>query len=84
MYQFLNGVAATSCWGAAFFFLRFWKTTRDRFFLLFALAFCTLSIAWVLPSVWAPTEETRPLVYSTRLAAFLLIIAAIWDKNRHR
>lgn len=84
VHTFLTGIATCSCWGIMVFFLRFWVDSRDRFFLLFAAAFGVLSVNWLLLSVWQPTGETRPFFYLLRLLAFLLIIAAVWDKNRPR
>jgi hypothetical protein len=82
MSEFLAGVTACGCWGAGAFFLRFWRETSDRFFLLFALAFWVLSVNWVLVALWRPAAESLHLVYLIRLAGFALILAAIWDKNR--
>ena len=35
----LLGAIAMACFMASLFFLSFWKTTRDRFFLFFAVSF---------------------------------------------
>ena len=82
MNEFFWGVASCSCWGAGTFFLRYWRQTRDRFFLLFACAFWVMSLNWVVLASWPPAIETRHFVYLIRLAAFALIIGAVWDKNR--
>ena len=79
---FLQTVAATAAWTAGLFFLRFWGESRDRLFLLFGSAFWLLAVSWGLLALFSPTEETRPYIYAIRLVAFLLIIAAILDKNR--
>lgn len=84
MNDFLSGIAACSCWGAGVFFLRFWRSTHDRFFLLFACAFWVLSLNWTALVILRPAEEARHFVYLFRLAAFGLILAAVWDKNRTR
>ena len=81
MVEFLYGIAVCSCWGVSLFFAKYWRETRDRFFLLFALAFATLSVTWLLLIVYQPAAEFRHLIYLWRLVAFALIIAAIWDKN---
>lgn len=82
MIDFLNGVATAGALGVGLFFFRLWYETRDRFFALFGLAFWVLALAW-LALVWAaPASEHRHYFYLGRLAAFLLIIAAIVDKNR--
>ncbi|MFL6234182.1 MAG: DUF5985 family protein [Thermoanaerobaculia bacterium] len=82
MIDFLNGVAAAGSLGVGLFFLRLWRETRDRFFALFGLAFWILALNW-LALLWsAPVDEHRHFFYLIRLLAFLLIIAAIVDKNR--
>ena len=82
MIDFLNGVATAGALGVGFFFFRLWNETRDRFFALFGLAFWALAFTW-LALVWAaPGSEDRHYIYLGRLLAFLLIIAAIVDKNR--
>lgn len=82
--EFLNGVSACASWAAGLFFLRYWRETRDRFFALFACAFWILSLNWVAVVTAHPSPESRHLLYLLRLAAFLLISAAVWDKNRDR
>jgi hypothetical protein len=79
---FVSGVLAAGYAVAALFFLRFWKASRDRLFLYFAAAFGLLvvqrsALSWAL-QVGAPTEW----YYVIRLLAFVLILAAIVDKNR--
>ena len=82
MNDFLIGVATCGSWGIAVCFLRFWRDTRDRFFALFAAAFLILSVNWLVVAMLHPTGEMRPFFYMLRLAAFGLIIVAVWDKNR--
>jgi uncharacterized membrane protein YeiB len=68
---------------AALIFLRFWRRTRERLFVWFALAFAILAAERALllaPGAW--THE--PAVYCTRLVAFLMLAGAIWDQNRTR
>jgi hypothetical protein len=82
MIEFLSGIAAAGSLGVGLFFLRLWRETRDRFFALFGFAFWVLALNW-LALVWvAPASEDRHYFYVIRLVAFLLIIAAIVDKNR--
>lgn len=82
MIEFLSGVASIASLGVGLFFLRLWRDTRDRFFVLFGLAFWVLAVNWFL-LVWVePPSEHRHYFYAIRLAAFLLIIVAIVDKNR--
>jgi uncharacterized membrane protein YcjF (UPF0283 family) len=82
MIDFLNGAAAAGSIGVGLFFLRLWRETRDRFFALFGFAFGILALNWIA-LLWAvPEDENRHYFYLIRLLAFLLIIAAIVDKNR--
>jgi len=64
------------------FFLRFWRRTGDRLFLVFALAFWLLGLQRLVFAFTAPVEESRTGLYLVRLFAFLLILWAIIDKNR--
>jgi hypothetical protein len=81
--HFLLGGVVMACLVAGLFFLRFWRKTRDRLFMIFALAFWILGLNWLLLALTSPTDETqRALFYSLRLVAFILIIYAIVDKNR--
>jgi hypothetical protein len=79
---FLWGASAVASWTAGLFFLRFWRETRDRFFALFAAAFWFLTLNWIGLALTDPPDEARTLFFLVRLIAFLLIIAAIVDKNR--
>ena len=73
------------CAVAGLFFLRFWKTVRDRLFLYFCLAFWMLAGHWaLLGSLHDTIPEDRQFVYLPRLLAFVLILAGVWDKNRGR
>ena len=80
--SFLSGAICMSCVTIALFFLRFWKSTRDRLFLFFAAAFLILMIERFVREVMELKTEWAPFVYLFRLAAFVLIIVAIVDKNR--
>lgn len=68
----------------ALFFWRFWRQTRARLFACFATAFLILAVerAIILTAVTDPIHQ--PLVYFTRLVAFLVIIWGIWATNRQR
>lgn len=64
------------------FFLRFWRRTRDRLFLIFALAFWLLGLNRVALATFGETSESATYVYWVRFVAFLFILFAIIDKNR--
>lgn len=82
MREFLWGASAMGALVIGLFFLRFWTTTRDRLFALFALAFTVLALNWALLALHVPSDEARHYVYAVRLVAFALIAVAIVDKNR--
>jgi hypothetical protein len=83
MTNALLGAVAMASAVAGLFFLRFWRDTRDRLFLMFGLAFWTLSFNWIgLVALSDASVESRTPFYVMRLLAFLLIVVAIADKNR--
>ena len=63
-------------------FIRFWRTSRNRLFLLFGIAFFVLVFERVVLVLINPDNELAPYVYAMRLLAFSIIIAAIVDQNR--
>ena len=83
MDQIVTGAIAMGYAVAGLFFLRFWREARDRLFGLFALAFFVLAVNRIVGLALFGTEEgySGNHVYWIRLAAFLLILAAIIDKN---
>jgi len=78
----LQGAVGMASGVAALFFLRFWRQTRDSFFLFFAAAFAIDALARFVLGFAELSEETQPLVYGARLITFGLIIIAIIRKNR--
>lgn len=90
--SFLAGICMATFAASAVFFLKFWMVSRDRFFLLFALA-CTLIsvervVALKIPatqvSIRTEMTEASVWIYLIRLLAFTAICIAILDKNRPR
>jgi hypothetical protein len=82
LFAFLSGAVTMGFFVAGLFFLRFWKRTGDGLFLAFALAFLLLSLAQALLALADVPVEERSFLYLIRLAAFALILAAIWRKNQ--
>jgi hypothetical protein len=80
--NFLLGAVALGCALAALFFVRFWTSTADRLFAWFAATFTLLAVHWTLVALTDPTDEHRPLLYLIRLAAFLILLGGIVEKNR--
>ena len=84
MSHFTSGAIGMGYAVAALFFLRFWRTTKDRLFALFAASFSVLALHRVALLVFEGDAEHQPHIYLARLVAYLLILFAIHDKNRSR
>ena len=69
---------------AALFFMRFWQRTGDRFFALFAAAFAALAVNWFGLAATDRLDESRTYFFWLRLGSLVLILIAVWDKNRAR
>jgi uncharacterized membrane protein HdeD (DUF308 family) len=66
------------------FFLRSWKTTKDRFFLFFAISFCVEGLNRAALGLSRNPNEGQPFFYLVRFISFLLILMAILEKNRSK
>jgi len=84
MESFLLGVIATCSIAAGLFFLKFWRETRDSFFLSFAASFIIEGLNRVSVLLLPQPNEGSPRIYLIRLFAFLLILVAIIRKNYGR
>ncbi|MGE3756745.1 MAG: DUF5985 family protein [Pseudobdellovibrionaceae bacterium] len=79
----MGGCVLMAALAIAFFFMRFWKTTKDRFFAILAVAFLLLAIErFLLLFASSLTGEQAPFIYTIRLVAFIIIIYGVIDKNR--
>ena len=81
---FLAGAIVAGFAFAGLFFLKFWTRTRDELFLAFTGAFWLLGLGQALLTFSNIPLEERSWLYLLRLAAFVLILTAIWRKNRTR
>lgn len=77
----LGGALAMGSIIVALFFLRFWKNTRDSFFIYFTAAFALEGISWIL-FLDHHQRVNDPVIYSIRLLSYLLILIAIIGKNK--
>lgn len=84
MTEMLTGAIAFGWLAAGLFFFRFWRHTRDRFFLYFALSFWLECGNRVALGLMVDANEGHPGFYLVRLIAYGLILLAIWQKNRPR
>jgi Family of unknown function (DUF5985) len=80
--EFVSGATMAAALVIALIFFRYWRQTRDRLFLGFALGFAVFSASRLILAFLEEDDEGRIFVYGLRLLAFLLILAAIVDKNR--
>lgn len=79
--EFMWGLITMGELVAGLFFLRFWTRTRDVLFAAFAAAFWLLALNQALVALTDVPREDQTWFYLLRLAAFLLIIAAVVAKN---
>lgn len=82
MRPLLSGALAALSLVAALGFRRFAKRSGDRFFDYFSAAFLLLGVNGVALGLVKPNAEGSLPLYGLRLAAFGVILVAIWDKNR--
>ena len=82
--DFISGAIMFGAATAGIFFLKFWRKTHDGLFLMFGFAFFLLALERVVLVLLrgGPTHEEHTFVYLFRLAAFLVILLAIANKNR--
>lgn len=81
LLDFLSGAVVMGFALAGLFFLRSWKKTRDELFLAFTVAFWLLGLCQALLEFSNVPVEERGWYYLLRLAAFAVILFAIWRKN---
>ncbi len=78
---YLGGAVTIGHFVSGLFFLRFWRKTDDRLFLAFAIAFILLAVNQALAAFLAAGDERVAYAYALRVLGFVLILAAIVDKN---
>lgn len=80
MNDIMTGAITMASLVITLFFLRFWRSTGDRFFLYFSLSFLIEGMHR-LYSALNDNAEDSPLHYLIRLLAYGLILWAILEKN---
>jgi hypothetical protein len=81
MTSLITGAIVMACVTIGLVFLRFWKSSGDRFFIYFALSFWIQGAQWLHSGTLGASSEYSPLYYLARLAAYALIVFAILNKN---
>ena len=81
---FMLGAISMACAVAALFFFRFWRNTRDRFFLWFGASFLIESANRAIFALSGLRHEEAQVYYLIRLGSYALILWAIIEKNLPR
>lgn len=81
---FLLGVLMAGYAFVALYFARAWRDTRDRLFAAFALAFVIMSFNQLAFAILGEDQELHTPLYLVRLSAYVILAAAIVDKNMRR
>lgn len=82
MNHMLIGAIATGSLVAGLIFFRFWRSSRDRFFLYFALSFWIEAANRFTLGLMIDSNEAAPGIYLVRLLSYGLILMGILQKNR--
>jgi len=82
MIHFLLGAIVMGYCVAGLYFLRFWRRSRDRLFVVFGAAFWFLGLQRLALAVHPEWNDQYGSIYLIQLLAFLMILGAIIDKNR--
>jgi peptidoglycan/LPS O-acetylase OafA/YrhL len=82
LHFFGEGLLAAGYLVAALFFLRFWRESGDRLFAFFAWSFALLAAQRAVLALVQGASDHTVWIYMIRLTAYLLILIAIYDKNR--
>jgi hypothetical protein len=87
--SFFSGFAMAAFSASALFFFKFWRASRDRFFFYFGAACFLLAGERLAGLLYNPLtshgdqlSESGIYVYMIRLAAFIMLLIGIWEKNR--
>ncbi|MEZ0371924.1 MAG: DUF5985 family protein [Candidatus Sericytochromatia bacterium] len=78
---FMLGAITMTLLMAGLFFLKFWRQTKDRLFLVFALSFFVEAINRAMLALSDNPREGEPVFYLVRLLSFALILIGILHKN---
>lgn len=78
---FVSGAFVMAAAAVALFYLTYWRRTYDRLFAVLSVAFLMLAIERLVLGFVPPHAEGRHLIFLARLAAYVLIIVGVVDKN---
>lgn len=81
MILFLTGAIVMASTVIALFFLRFWRSTGQRFFLYFSLSFLIEALHRGYAAWDGTVHEDSPYHYLVRLLSYGLILWAVIERN---
>lgn len=81
MSSLIAGAIVMACAIIGLIFLRFWRSSRDPFFIYFAASFWIQGAQWLHSGTAGATSDYSPVYYLARLIAYGLIAYAILNKN---
>lgn len=81
MNLFLLGATAMAGAIAGLFFLRLWRESGDRLYVMFACSFWLEAVARAARLLAENPNEAHPGFFLLRVGAYGLILVAIADKN---
>ncbi|HKG95218.1 MAG TPA: DUF5985 family protein [Gemmatimonadaceae bacterium] len=82
MIELISGALVAGYVVVALFFAKFWRRSGERLFAMFSGAFALLAVHRLVLALAARGGGATTWIYALRLLAFLVILAAIVDKNR--
>ena len=80
MDLFLIGAFAMGCTMASLIFFRFWRRSRDRLFLWFALSFLIEALNRAAFAASGLPDDAK-FYYGVRLISYALLLWAVVEKN---
>jgi hypothetical protein len=84
MHELLVGAIAVAAFAAGLFFLRYWRSSKDPFFLYLMASFWLQAISYLIVGLTRSWNEATSAQYVVRVLAYGLILLAIWTKNQRR
>jgi hypothetical protein len=81
MTQLMHGAISMASLTIALFFLRFWRSSGDRFFLYFTLSFTSEGVRRIYSAVLNEAGEDSPMHYLIRVVGYGLILWTIVEKT---
>lgn len=81
MLDFFAGALTMTYVLAAAYFVHFWRRSGERLFIAFGTAFGLLALNQFAIELIGTADAHASYAYVLRVIAFLLIVAAIVDKN---